>query len=115
MKDARPSSQLSESQAPSRSFCSSESRSSSSSSRASASMAYRIIPSLARPLPLAEHRADLGAAVAAVPRPEARISRVRRLRRTLARIEDSWVGDLVGVSCLAVTGYLLFALAGVLS
>lgn len=40
---------------------------------------------------------------------------VRRIARGLARLDDSWVGDLIGGLCLAFTAYLLFFFAGVLS
>lgn len=39
----------------------------------------------------------------------------RRLASWARRFEDSWAGDLVGAACLFGAGYILFALAGVLS
>lgn len=53
----------------------------------------------------AETGADLGAAVAATPRPEARDSLWARVKRLNARLEDSWLGDLIGVICLFGIGY----------
>ena len=38
-----------------------------------------------------------------------------RLIRTLARLEQSWLGDLIGGLCLAGTIALLVIFAGVLS
>ncbi len=62
-----------------------------------------------------EHRADLGAAVAATPRPEARISAWARVKRWNARLEDSWIGDLIGAICLFVIGYAATIFLWVLS
>ena len=64
-----------------------------------------VIESLPRQSCIAEHRADLGAAVAATPRPEARDSLRARVKRLNARLEDSWLGDLIGVICLFGIGY----------
>ncbi|KGJ23254.1 hypothetical protein [Paracoccus sanguinis] len=71
-------------------------------------------PSLAR-RSSAEDRADLGAAVAATPRPEARVSPGRRMVRAARALDDSWIGDALGAVCLFAGGYLLFVVAGVLS
>ena len=62
-----------------------------------------------------EYRADLGAAVAATPRPEARDSLWARIVRCNAWLEDSWLGDLIGVICLFFIGYSLVICAWVLS
>jgi hypothetical protein len=41
--------------------------------------------------------------------------RVLRLRAALARLDDHWLGDLIGGLSLAGTGWLLFVAAGLLS
>lgn len=38
----------------------------------------------------------------------------RTILAAARRLEESWVGDLLGAVCLFVTGYLLTFLAGVL-
>lgn len=38
-----------------------------------------------------------------------------RIKRWNDRVEDSWLGDLIGAICLFVIGYLLFVFAGVLA
>ena len=53
----------------------------------------------------AGHGADLGALGAATPRPEARDSLWARIKRWNARLEDSWLGDLIGAICLFIIGY----------
>lgn len=68
--------------------------------------------SLPRFLP-AEHRADLGAAVAATPRPEARLS-LRRIIRAARALDDSTWGDALGALFVFVAGYGLILIAGVL-
>lgn len=70
--------------------------------------------SLPRSLPT-EHRADLGAAVAATPCPEARVSVWRRVVRAAQAFDDSWWGDALGALLLFVLAYGLFFIAGVLS
>lgn len=69
--------------------------------------------SLPRPLP-AEHRADLGAAVAATPSPEARVSVWRRVVRAAQAFDDSWWGDALGALLLFVMIYGLWLIAAVL-
>lgn len=71
------------------------------------------IPSLPRRSPV-EHRADLGAAVAAIPRPEARLSLWRRIIRAAQALDDSWWGDALGAVLLFVFCYGMFVIAGVL-
>lgn len=72
-----------------------------------------VIPSLPRRSPV-EHRADLGAAVAAIPRPEARLSLWRRIIRAAQALDDSWWGDALGAVLLFVFCYGMFVIAGVL-
>lgn len=115
MKSISSSSRFSGSQAESKSSCSSDRRSSSSSARPCASMTYRSTESLPRSSFPTEHRADLGAVVAATPRPEARISAWARVKRWNARLEDSWIGDLIGAICLFVIGYAATIFLWVLS
>lgn len=67
--------------------------------------------SLPRFLPT-EHRADLGAAVAATPRPEARLSRGRRIIRAVRALDDSIWGDALGALFVFVAGYGLILIAG---
>lgn len=62
-----------------------------------------------------EYRADLGAVVAATPCPEARDSLWARIKRLNAWVEGCWVGDLIGVICLFVAGYMLMVFAWVLA
>lgn len=71
-------------------------------------------PSLSRRSPAGD-RADLGAAVAATPRPEARVSPGQRMVRAARALDDSWIGDALGAVCLFAGGYVLFVVAGVLS
>lgn len=60
-------------------------------------------------------RADLGAMLgAATPRPEARVSLLRRVRRAAQALDDSWWGDALGALLLFVFAYGLFLIAGVL-
>ena len=37
------------------------------------------------------------------------------LIRAARRLDDHWIGDLIGAACLFGTGYLLFFAAGVLA
>lgn len=70
------------------------------------------LPRLSSP---AEHRADLGAAVAATPRPEARVSGLERLAAAMRWLDDSWIGDAIGTALTFAAGYGLILVALVLS
>ena len=54
------------------------------------------------------------AAVAAIPRPEARLSLWRRIVRAAQVLDDSWWGDALGAVLLAIFCYAMFVIAGVL-
>ena len=71
--------------------------------------------SLPRPSSPAGPRADLGAAGAATPRPEARVSRWAHLAGAMRRLDDSAVGDAVGTALTFAAGYGLILVALVLS
>lgn len=40
---------------------------------------------------------------------------MKRIGRGLARLDDSWLGDVIAAACMTVTAYLLFFFAGVCS
>lgn len=67
------------------------------------------------PRSTAGHRADLGAAVAAIPRPQARSTVLARVAAAAHRLDDSVLGDFLAALSLFGTGYILFFCAGVLS
>lgn len=54
------------------------------------------------------------AVVAAIPRPEARLSLWRRIIRAAQALDDSWWGDALGAVLLFVFCYGMFVIAGVL-
>ena len=69
---------------------------------------------LFRSLPDAESGMDYAEFI--YPRPPAVPATIwQRLGIALRRLEDSWLGDLIGVLCLLFTGYLLFLFAWGLS